>query len=151
MLVCNLAALRSFQLNSRQYNTAHKWGGFFRFYMFLIKVLNNIGWLYLLMRKNFTRLPRKQNDKTSVLWRVQYFNGDKNSLCCYWPEFSFSFNDEEMDTSNDSGSSPTNQPVVPFALGQVKILFTTPSHAEHLLTSNIQNNDLTNIFHWHKR
>ena len=30
------------------------------------------------MRKNFKKLPRKQNDTTSVLWRVQYFNGDKN-------------------------------------------------------------------------
>ena len=28
-----------------------------------------------------------------------------------------------MDTSSDSGSSPTNQHVVPFALGQVKKLF----------------------------
>ena len=46
-----------------------------------------------------------------------------------------------MDTNSDSGSSPTNQPVVPFALGQVKILFPKP-HAKHLLTSNIQNNDL---------
>ena len=27
------------------------------------------------MRKNFKERPRKQNDTTSVLWRVQYFNG----------------------------------------------------------------------------
>ena len=75
-----------------------------------------------------------------ALWKTEYF-GDKNSLCWYWPDFSFSFSDEEMDTSSYSGSSPTNQPVVPFALGQVKILFTKPFHAKHLLTSNIQNND----------
>ena len=55
-----------------------------------------------------------------------------------------------MDTNSDSGSSPTNQPVVPFALGQVKIPFPKP-HAKHLLTSNIQNNDLKNIFHLHKK
>ena len=122
------------------------------------------------MGKNFTELLRKLNDTTSMLWSVQYFNGkmlvrfffgdalakpeysgDKNLLCCYWPDFSFSFSDEEMDTSSDSDSSPTNQPVVPFALGQVNILFTKPSHAKHLLTSNIQNNDLKNVFHWHKK
>ena len=56
-----------------------------------------------------------------------------------------------MDTSSDSGSLPTNQLVVPFALGQVKILFTKPSHPKHLLTSNIQNNDRKNIFHGHKK
>ena len=60
MLVCKPGN----QLNSRQYNTAHKWGGFFRFYMFLIKVLNNVGRLYPFMRKNFKELPRKQNDTT---------------------------------------------------------------------------------------
>ena len=79
------------------------------------------------------------------------YSGDKNLLCWYWPDFSFSFSDEEMDTSSDSGSSPTNHHVVPSALGQVKILFTKPSHPKHLLTSNIQNNDRKNIFHWHKK
>ena len=123
------------------------------------------------MRKNFKELPRKQNDTTSVLWRVQYFNGkmlrsfssdgdalskteypgDKNFFDCYSPGFSFSFSDEEMDTSSDSGSSPTNQHIVPFALGQVKNQFTKLSHRKHLLTSNIQNNDCTNILHWHKK
>ena len=78
------------------------------------------------------------------------YPGDKNFFDCYWPDFSFSFSDEEMDTSSDSGSLPTNQPVVPFALGQVKKLFTNP-HPKHLLTSNIQNNDRKNIFHWHKK
>ena len=63
MLVCKPGN----QLNSRQYNTAHKWGEFFRFYMFLIKVLNNVGRLYPFIRKNFKELPRKQNDTTSVL------------------------------------------------------------------------------------
>ena len=105
-----------------------------------------------------------------MLWRVQYFSGKmlrsffwrcsfnwnwiswrQEFFGCYWPDFSFSFSDEEMDTSSDSGSSPTNLPVVLFALGQVKILIRKPSHAKHLLTSNIQNNDLKNIFHWHKK
>ena len=56
-----------------------------------------------------------------------------------------------MDTSSDSGSSPTNQHIVPFALGQVKKLFTKPAHRKHLLTSDIQNNDCKNIFHCHKK
>ena len=56
-----------------------------------------------------------------------------------------------MDTNSDSGSSPTNQAVVPLALGQVKILFAKPSHPNHLLTSNIQNNDCKNIFSSHKK
>ena len=145
-------------------------GWLFKVLQVLTKGINNTGRLYLPMGKNFTELLRKLNDTTSMLWSVQYFNGkmlvrfffgdalskpeysgDKNLLCCYWPDFSFSFSDEEMDTSSDSDSSPTNQPVVPFALGQVKILFTKPSHAKHLLTSNIQNNDLKNVFHWHKK
>ena len=49
-LFVNLVAPRLYQLN----RTAHKWGGFFRFYMYLIKVLlNNIGRLYLSIGKNF--------------------------------------------------------------------------------------------------
>ena len=79
------------------------------------------------------------------------YPGDKKFFDCYWPDFSFSFSDEEMDTSSDSGSSPTNQHIVPFALGQVKKLFTKPSHRKHLLTSDIQNNDCKNIFHCHKK
>jgi len=79
------------------------------------------------------------------------YSGEKNFFDCYWPDFSFSFSDEEMDTSSDSGRSPSNQLVVPFALGQVKKLFTKPSHPKHLLTSNIQNDDLKNILHWYKK
>ena len=85
MLVCKPGN----QLNSRQYNTAHKWGEFFRFYMFLIKVLNNVGRLYPFIRKNFKELPRKQNDTTSVLWRVQYFNGKNVTLLFFQTEMPF--------------------------------------------------------------
>ena len=74
------------------------------------------------------------------------YPGDKNFSIATDLTFPFHLSNEEMDTNSDSGSSPTNQPVVPFALGQVKILFPKP-HAKHLLTSNIQNNNLKNIIH----
>ena len=43
-------------------------GWLFRFYLFFIKGINNIGRLYLSVGKNLKELPRKENDTNSLLW-----------------------------------------------------------------------------------